>query len=103
MSDLDSHGHFRVLTNRLKDANRKRFLAHLDAESTPENTVLFSNVLNHEDKIQALIPPTIIDMGVISLTCAQRDTAENTAIGNRGRVDWNTESMPGWNMGSNTP
>lgn len=88
------------LWTQVKRNNRKRFLAHLDAESTPENTVLFSKVLGDEDKTQALIPPAIIKMGVISLKCAERGTDENAEIGSGGPVDWNTESMPGWNMGS---
>lgn len=101
MSDLNSHGHFRVLTKRPKDANRKRFLTHLDASSTPENTVLFSKMLGHEDKIQALIPPAIIaSVDIYLQQCAERETDSNAQIGSLGSVDWDTGSMKGWNMGS---
>lgn len=91
----------RLLTNRLKDSNRERFLAHLEASYTLENTVLFSLVDGYEPKIQALIPPAIIATGEVYITqCAERGTKANAQIGTVGSVDWETESMPGWNMGS---
>lgn len=85
----------------LQAANRKRFLTHLDGSFTPENTVLFSKVLGHEEKIQALIPPSIIDTGKVYLAqCAERETESNKQIGKLGGVDWSTSSMKGWNAGS---
>ncbi len=101
MSDLYNLDHSRVLTDRLEGANRKRFLEHLDASFTPENTVLFSKVLGHEEKQQALIPPAIIDSVDIYLQqCAERETEDNAKIGRLDPVDWDTPSMNGWNLGS---
>ncbi|KAL2878356.1 hypothetical protein SGCOL_006327 [Colletotrichum sp. CLE4] len=82
-------------------ANRKRFLTSLDSSFTEENTVLFSKVLGHEEKIQALIPPAIVDTGVVYMSqCAERETESNTQIGSLGGVDWDTAKMEGWNLGS---
>jgi hypothetical protein len=101
VSNLNTLGHFRILTNRRKVANRKRFLTELDASFTPDNTVLFSKMLGHEEKIQALIPPAIISSQDVYLQqCAERETDSNVQIGKLGSVDWGTGSMPGWNMGS---
>jgi hypothetical protein len=76
-------------------------LTHLDSSFTLENTVLFSKIDGYEEKIQALIPPAIIDKGVFKLKqCAERETESNAQIGKLGPVDWGTGSMPGWNMGS---
>ncbi|KAF4829622.1 hypothetical protein CGCTS75_v006367 [Colletotrichum tropicale] len=84
-------------------ANRKRFLTSLDSSFTEENTVLFSKVLGHEEKIQALIPPAIVDTGVVYMSqCAERETESNKQIGSLGSVDWDTEKMEGWNLGSDT-
>ena len=97
MSDLSSLGHSHVLIDRLEGANRERFLKHLNASFTSKNTVLFSVVQGHEPKIQALIPKEIIDSVDIYLQqCAERETEANKQIGALGSVDWNTESMPGW-------
>ncbi|KAK4660708.1 hypothetical protein QC762_121445 [Podospora pseudocomata] len=83
-------------------ANRKRFLKYLDPTSTPENTVLFSVVLGHEEKRQALIPPAIIDsVDVYLAQCAERapDSVSNAQIGQLGTVDWGVEDMKGWGLG----
>ncbi|KAJ0384587.1 hypothetical protein COL922a_008038 [Colletotrichum nupharicola] len=92
----------RAVANALpEEANRKRFLTSLDSSFTEENTVLFSKVLGHEEKIQALIPPAIVDTGVVYMSqCAERETESNKQIGSLGSVDWDIEKMEGWNLGS---
>lgn len=76
-------------------------MTHLDSSFTIENTILFSKILSHEEKIQALIPPAIIGNGVFKLKqCAERETESNAQIGKFGPAIWDTGSMPGWNMGS---
>ena len=103
VSDKNGYDAFRVLTHRLKAASRKRFLTRLDPLSTPENTVLFSVVHLHEHRIQALVAPAIIDSVTFFMEqCAQRQTDDNLKIGTLGTVDWNTGSMKGRDMGSDT-
>ncbi|KAK4197627.1 hypothetical protein QBC40DRAFT_308879 [Triangularia verruculosa] len=81
-------------------ANRKRFLKHLDPTSTPENTVLFSVVLGHEEKQQALIPKDIIgSVDVYLAQCAERGTESNAQIGELGTVDWGLKDLNGWGLG----
>lgn len=68
---------------------------------TADNTVLFSKMLGHEDKDQALIPAALIDTGKVYLArCAERGTDANDQIGNMGTVDWDLQSMPGWGLGT---
>lgn len=101
VSDLYSLSHSHLLTDRLKEANRSRFLNRLDASFKSDKTVLFSVVQGHEPKIQALIPHPIIESVDIYLQqCAERETESNDQIGAYGTADWGTASMPGRNMGS---
>ncbi|ERF72908.1 hypothetical protein EPUS_08736 [Endocarpon pusillum Z07020] len=81
--------------------NRARFLQHLDPSFTIENTVRFSLVLNHEPKIQALIPQEIIDEQQFYLEPCAEDTApDNYKIGELGKVDWKIEGLKGYGLGS---
>jgi hypothetical protein len=103
VSDWYSLGHFRVLIDRLKvvKRNRARFLQHLDSSFTIENTVRFSLVLDHEPKIQALIPQEIIDEQQFYLEpCAEDTATDNYKIGELGKVDWKKEGLKGYGLGS---
>ncbi len=64
--------------------------------------MLFSVVLGHEEKRQALIPPAIIDtVDVYLAQCAEREpgSESNAQIGKLGTVDWGVENMKGWGLG----
>ncbi|RMZ84418.1 hypothetical protein DV738_g461, partial [Chaetothyriales sp. CBS 135597] len=77
--------------------NRERFLTFLDPAWTRANTVLFSKLASHEEKVQALIPPEIIELGQLYFDqCAERGTKENAQIGMMGVVDWEVEDFPGF-------
>lgn len=62
--------------------------------------LLFSYVDQYPGKLQALIPPAIVDEEEFYLTtCAERGTNDNAKIGNLGTVDWGVESMTGFGLG----
>lgn len=92
-----------LLTHWTAEANRARFLTYLDASMTADNTVLFSKVLSHEEKDQALIPPALVDTGELYFAqCAERGTDSNDQIGKMGDVDWGLQSLPGWGLGTDS-
>ncbi|KAJ9293519.1 hypothetical protein DTO271G3_7784 [Paecilomyces variotii] len=84
-------------------ANRARFLTYLDASMTADNTVLFSKVLSHEEKDQALIPSALVGTGELYFAqCAERGTEANEQIGKMGNADWDLQSLPGWGLGTDS-
>jgi hypothetical protein len=86
--------------NRIKEPDRNRFLKRLNPLWTPNDVVLFAVVDGYEDKSQALIPPPIINKGIIYMECGQRGTEANQQVARYGSVDWGTKSMPGYGLGT---
>ncbi|KAF7712038.1 Uncharacterized protein PECH_005542 [Penicillium ucsense] len=89
----------------IQKKDRARFLQYIDPSYTVDNTVIFSNVVSHKDKVQCYIPNGLVKTNQIWLTpCTERLAKDSERLGVEfGTAEWDLTSLPGWGLGVELP